>query len=385
MSWGPRFPLRPQPLPEESLSSWIERLAAAMGVWVEDILVAGLAMPPLPADQLDYYPPPALITRLSERTNVPTEALWAMTVQRYVPLLLGRLDTPYRCRRADASPCWLFVPPQEHEPQHGPPRVAWQDSVQRCGRMCPMCLYHEAPPYRRLAWRLSWTGSCPHHGVVLEERPHGNGGREDAAHQPVTAGHLDLLFLDRLTLQAITSGVVVLPNRRRLPGGRWLRIVRALIDELCLTRKDAKQARATLRVFWMRPTLGYRGGVLLPTPFEMHQLDRQRLFLTVAGTAIRMLCEGRVVSPSPWATLLAPSGPQGARRARLLPDGGYRARLRDVSAQLTLGDLLQQWLALCQADPERATHMHQWLRAGYQRYSYPPGEVDDVSTENGTR
>ena len=72
------------------LSPWLQ----AMGVWVEDILVAGLAMPPLPADQLDYYPPPALITRLSERTNVPPEALWAMTVQRYVPLLLGRLDTP---------------------------------------------------------------------------------------------------------------------------------------------------------------------------------------------------------------------------------------------------------------------------------------------------
>jgi hypothetical protein len=38
-------------LPEESLSSWIDRLAAAMGVRVEDILVAGLEMPPLTAVQ----------------------------------------------------------------------------------------------------------------------------------------------------------------------------------------------------------------------------------------------------------------------------------------------------------------------------------------------
>jgi hypothetical protein len=349
-----------------------------MGVWVEDILVAGLDMPPLPADQLDYYPPPALITRLSARTNVSADALWAMTVQRYVPLLLDRLDTPYGRLCTDTRPCWWFVPPCDREPRHMQPLVAWQDSVQRCGRMCPMCLHHEAQPYRRLFWRLSWMGSCPRHGVVLEERPHGIGGRDGAAPQPLRAGHPDLLFLDGLTLQAITGGAVVLPNRRRLPGGRWLRMVRALIDELCLTRKDAKQASATLRVFWARHGLGYRGGVLLPTPFEMHQLDRQRLFLTVAGTAIRMLCEGRVVSPSPWATLLAPSGPQGARRVRLLPDGGYRARLRDVSAQPTLGDRLQQWLALCQADPERATHMHQWLRAGYHRYPHPYGLGDDV-------
>jgi hypothetical protein len=151
--------------------------------------------------------------------------------------------------------------------------------------------------------------------------------------------------------------------------------VRALIEELCLTLKDAKQASATLRVFWARHGLGYRGGVLLPTSFEMHRLDQQRLFLTVAGTAIRMLCTGRVVSPSPWATLLAPSWPQGARRAHLWFDGGGRARLRDASAPLTLGNLLQQWLALCQADPERATHMHHWLRAEYQRYPIPTDRV----------
>jgi hypothetical protein len=115
----------------------------------------------------------------------------------------------------------------------------------------------------------------------------------------------------------------------------------------------------------------------------MHRLDRQRLFLTIAGTAIRMLCAGQVVSPSPWATLLAPSVPQCTRRASSQSHSGGRASLRDTFVQPTLGDLLQQWLALCQTDPERATHMHQWLRAGYQRYSHPSGAVDDFSNEHG--
>ncbi len=40
---------------------------------------------------------------------------------------------------------------------------------------------------------------------------------------------------------------------------------------------------------------------LLPLkPFEMHPPYSQRLLLTVAGTSIRMLCEGQVVKPEPY-------------------------------------------------------------------------------------
>ena len=66
-----------------------------MGVRVEDILVAGLDMPLLTAVQLDYHPPLARIRRLAERTHIAPEAIRAMTVQSYVPLLLDRLDAPH--------------------------------------------------------------------------------------------------------------------------------------------------------------------------------------------------------------------------------------------------------------------------------------------------
>ena len=67
------------------------RLAAAMGVRNEDMLVAGLDRPPLTDDQLDDQPPPALLARLVERTNVPVDALRAMTVEGSVPLRIERL------------------------------------------------------------------------------------------------------------------------------------------------------------------------------------------------------------------------------------------------------------------------------------------------------
>ena len=145
-------------------------------------------------------------------------------------------------------------------------------------------------------------------------------------------------------------GAVVLPNGHRLHGGSWLRMVRALIDELCLTITEAQQASATLRVFWTTHGLGYREGVRRLRPFEMHPPDRHRLLLTVAGTAIRMLCEGQVISRSPGAMLLAPSVPQGDLVSRPAYDSGGRASMRDASAQPTLGDVLQQHIAFGRTD-----------------------------------
>ena len=115
----------------------------------------------------------------------------------------------------------------------------------------------------------------------------------------------------------------------------------------------------------------------------MHPPDRQRRLLTVAGTAIRMLCEGQVVSRSPGAMLLAPSAPPGHLVSRPFYDSGGRASTRDASAQPTLGDVLQQWINLCRTDPESAAHMRQWLLAGYRGHPDPETYVDHLLTELG--
>jgi len=354
-----------------------------MGVRNEDILVAGLDMPPLTDDQLDYQPPPALLTRLVERTNVPLDALRAMTVEGYVPLLIDRLTPTPDLMQTSAGQYWFFVMPEGREPQRSQALVPWHERAQRHMRTCPLCLRDDARPYRRIYWRLAWMGSCPDHGVLLEERPRLIWVQDDEDAQPPMVAHPDLLFLDGLTLQAITMGAVVLPNGHRLHGGSWLRMVRALLDELCLTITEAQQASATLRIFWTTHGLGYREGVRQLRPFERHPPDRQRRLLTVAGTAIRMLCESHVVSRSPGAMLLAPSAPQGHLVSRPLYDRGGRASTRDASAQPTLGDVLQQWIALCRTDPEGAAHRRQWLLAGYRGYPDPATYVDHLLNELG--
>jgi TniQ len=306
-----------------------------------------------------------------------------MTVQSYVPLLLDRLDTPHGLLQTYAGQHWFFVAPESRAQQQGHALIPWQESPQRGLRTCPLCLRHDPRPYRRLYWRLSWMSSCPDHGVLLEESLGSLGGREGEEAPTSVRAPPDLLFLDHLTLQAITRGAVVLPNGHRLHGGSWLRMVRALIDELCLTMQEAQQASATLRVFWATHGLGYREGVRRLRPFEMHPPDRQCLLLTVAGTAIRMLCAGQVVSRSPWAMLLAPSAPPGHLVSRPLYDSGGRASTRDASAQPTLGDVLQQWIDRCRTDPESAASMRQWLLAGYRGHPDPATSVDHLLTALG--
>ena len=81
--------------------------------------------------------------------------------------------------------------------------------------------------------------------------------------------------------------------------------------------------------------------------------------------------------------LLAPSAPQGHLVSRPSYDSGGRASTRDASAPPTLGDVLQQWIALCRTDPEGAAHRRQWLLAGYRGYPDPATYVDHLLNELG--
>lgn len=382
MSWEPRFPLRPPPLPEEALSSWMARLAAALGVQNDDIVVAGLDMPVLTDDQLDVQPPRTLLTRLAARTTVSVEALRAMTVEGYVPLLIDQLTPAPDLMQTYTSQYWFFVRPEHRALRGSPELVPWQGSGPPRRWTCPGCLRDDARLYRRLHWCVAWMGSCPVHGILLDERP-GLLGAQDSAQTPTRVAHSDLLFLDGLTLQAITDGTVVLPNGRRLHGGSWVRMVRAVLEELGLTMQEAHQARNTLRVFWTTHGLGYRQGLGRPRPFELYSPERQRLLLTVAGTALRMLCAGQIASRSPWAMLLAPCVPQDDLGSRPVQPGGGEHNPWESPSRPTLGVLLQQWVEVCRRDPTSAAHMRQWLLAGSQRHADPAAAVDQLLTELG--
>jgi hypothetical protein len=62
-----RWPLHPRPLAGEALSSWLRRVAAAYGLYVDDLLVHDLGYQSMSSEQLDLGPQNSLLEQLSEK------------------------------------------------------------------------------------------------------------------------------------------------------------------------------------------------------------------------------------------------------------------------------------------------------------------------------
>src|SRR5712671_4884500 len=93
MTQGHRWPLHPQPQPDESLSSWVFRLAREYEMTWEAFFHDALGADILTDALLDRQPPVSLIQDLAMRTGVPPKRIWAMTLTGYVPWLIDTLNT----------------------------------------------------------------------------------------------------------------------------------------------------------------------------------------------------------------------------------------------------------------------------------------------------
>lgn len=291
-----RLPLHPRPLPHEALSSWMGRLAAAYQLGTYEFL--GLALgadPPPNRGELDGGGPPGLSAAIAERTGVPPERVRAMTLAGYTPELIDATEPSpglfeaYACRFG-----WFVLPAWRAgvRPRPSDPWVPWRaddllDAIPRC---CPRCLLTDAVPYVRLHWRLAWMTSCPRHGEMLVPLvPLPSLLRHIREQKPERAAP-DLLALDRITLGAVTAGIAVLPRGSgKVPGGAWLRALRALLDELARPLISlGRQGRDEVAAAWLRVGRSFdsRQGWLRVT-FERLPPEQRAVLLQVAGAAVR--------------------------------------------------------------------------------------------------
>ena len=133
--------------------------------------------------------------------------------------------------------------------------------------------------------------SCPIHGILLEEIVVVAGQIFSEADEPVPAPK-EILTIDRFTRQAIEEGKVSSPHDL-VPGGTWLRMLRALLDELCQPAAPLKQYRLTLSTIWGTLGLGVRQGMRnAAIPFEKLDSERRFLLMRVAGVAVELLMKG---------------------------------------------------------------------------------------------
>lgn len=147
------WPIHPQPLPDELLSSWMVRLARGNGYKIHGFYTQffGLDRQIWNRD-IDHLAPRWLISGLSERTGIPESRIEQMALRTLETYAFERLNDAGTTR-------WLMALGVFHRTR----RAFGQ-------QFCPICLSEDAEPYLRRSWRLALTTICEQHGVVLQDR-----------------------------------------------------------------------------------------------------------------------------------------------------------------------------------------------------------------------
>ncbi|MFG3304676.1 TniQ family protein [Streptomyces wuyuanensis] len=138
-----------QPIPGESLTSWIGALAAQQDFEMQPLLrelhldrMGGLS-------GAEMRPPDPMARRLEKLTGIDTERLHAMTLARYAGNALPHL--PFFSSDGVAVQQWH--------------KGAWIHHSQ--ARWCPKCLRDNTSRRWLLRWKLPWSFACVAHGVYL--------------------------------------------------------------------------------------------------------------------------------------------------------------------------------------------------------------------------
>lgn len=136
-----RLPLQVQPLEDESIDSWLEASALAMGVTV-GTLAAAADLPATSMPAWKVWLSPAQSQSLAAATGAPPESLEAMTLSKYEGVAL-RLNSESR----------------RLEPHFPFGALSWS-------RFCPACLGETGGRWQ-LRWRLGWSFACVQHNCLL--------------------------------------------------------------------------------------------------------------------------------------------------------------------------------------------------------------------------
>jgi hypothetical protein len=147
------WPVHPQPLDDEVLSSWMIRLARENGFKVHSFYAQqfGRAREIWTRD-IDHHAPPWLLGPLASHAGLNSDRLFNMTLRAFESIVFERFNEFGITR---------FVMPLSvfHRVRRGYGQ-----------QFCPICLEEDEIPYLRRRWRLSLFVLCTHHLVLLHDR-----------------------------------------------------------------------------------------------------------------------------------------------------------------------------------------------------------------------
>lgn len=296
-----RWPFHPPPHREEALTSWLNRLADANGVWLDEIIGSHLGS--FTTGELDYRPPPLLVQDLHEKTGVQPDGIRSMTLTGWVPWLFDTLEDA----APDAFDTYLqgsviLAPGEARDRRVGPWRP-WLPP-EPLYRVCPDCLLSPGRGVTLLS-QLPLMLSCPEHvqrllpfygvpGLPYAVTYEGPG-------EPVPAA---VLALDALTQEGITTGVVSLPARE-VHVGIWLRLLRTMIHELTApTSRLRAGSLRSVRQVWDSIGRPNRRGSSRWRPYEQLSWESQQEILVAVAAGLELISTNQVPARGVWAHLL---------------------------------------------------------------------------------
>lgn len=145
------WPLHPQPIPGEILSSWLTRVAVANGMTVQRLCWESWSHRDLLMGDLDRNPPSELLDEMARRSKAPRDALQSMVLSS----LEGRLLETFPSRKGWVP--WIL-----------PASVRKRRSFGT--QFCPDCLAEDEKPFFRISWRLGFVTACLRHNRTLLDR-----------------------------------------------------------------------------------------------------------------------------------------------------------------------------------------------------------------------
>ncbi|MDJ0016553.1 TniQ family protein [Rhodococcus erythropolis] len=313
-----RWPLHPQPHTGEALTSWLRRIGNLYGISNIAQLVSELH-PDGAGSDLDRDIPDAAARMLAARSTVALDRLRQMSLSGWVPWLLDSTD-PAECDfDTYVHQLSVLIPPhlaRDDRSRRAPTEPGWLPWVTDTPntRVCPKCIgtgNADAVISVKLIWQLALVTSCPEHRCRLEPC-HVVPGQivfwdrsvcalgKDLCPTPV---HGTVTALDRRTTAALAEGSATLP-RARVHAGLWFRMLRTLIDEICIPLSKAGTYAHDLRLIW--ECAGDRPPRALTRPFEyLNRVDQSRI-LAGAAAAITLIEEGAITAAGTHGDLFSP-------------------------------------------------------------------------------
>ncbi|WP_252342212.1 TniQ family protein [Rhodococcus sp. 14-2483-1-2] len=312
------WPLHPQPLPGETVSSWLARTSELYSMITRADLLDSLGLDTTGVD-LDRFIPEPVLTALAGKGACTVDRLREMTLAGYTPWLLDSTD-PTECdfdtyvhQFSVLLPPGLAVPDRY---RRRPPVGTWLPWVSALTtRACPLCidaLDTDADIVVTMAHQYPMLTSCTKHLCRLEfctvipgrlifwERTPA-GSDDHAPPLPVPAAVAEI---DRRSVAALTNGSVEL-GVGRVHAAVWFRLLRTVVDEVVTPLIHAGWWARGLRAIWestgrSRPLQTSR------VPFENLSWDGQAAVLAAAATAIIAVENDQIFAGGADACLLQP-------------------------------------------------------------------------------